>query len=154
MHRVMEPTSSTPDAALMPVTQPADRTSRDGRLRAGLLGLVAGLLIGALGMYLAVGREDSETLQPAAAAETTAPVATDAPTTTVPVTVVPMGGTCTDERRVLEVAFEAYFAENGEDADSFSVLLGTFLRDDPSARWTFTPGAPPTIVGIGICTGF
>ena len=105
-------------------------------------------------MYLAVGRDDRDALQPAAVVETTASSTTVAPTTTpAPVTVVPMGGTCADERRTLEVAFEAYYADNGQEATDFSVLVGDFLREDPSARWTFTPGSPPTIVGIGTCAG-
>jgi general secretion pathway protein G len=61
---------------------------------------------------------------------------------------------CEVERRTVETAIEAYFADTGSDAGSFADLDGDYLRDDVSPRWTFAAGTPPTITGTGDCTGF
>jgi general secretion pathway protein G len=58
---------------------------------------------------------------------------------------------CAVEKRAIETAFEAYFADTGTDAASLAALVPGYLKDDPSARWTFTAGSPPTIVGTGNC---
>ena len=34
---------------------------------------------------------------------------------------------------------------------SLAALIPGYLRTDPSARWTFTAGSPPTIAGLGDC---
>ncbi|MEY4172886.1 MAG: hypothetical protein RI900_51, partial [Actinomycetota bacterium] len=44
-----------------------------------------------------------------------------------------------------------YFADTGTDAASLAALVPGYLKDDPSARWTFSAGSPPTIVGAGNC---
>ena len=61
---------------------------------------------------------------------------------------------CATEKRAIETAFEAYFADNGSDTPSLAALSPTYMRSDPTARWTFTAGtggASPTIVGTGDC---
>jgi prepilin-type N-terminal cleavage/methylation domain-containing protein len=58
---------------------------------------------------------------------------------------------CAVEKRAIETAFEAYFADNGADAATMGALVPGYLKDNPSARWTFTGGTPPTIVGAGDC---
>ncbi|MBI4884418.1 MAG: type II secretion system protein [Actinobacteria bacterium] len=52
---------------------------------------------------------------------------------------------CATEKRAIETATEAYFADTGADATAMADLVGTYLRTDPSARWTLTTGTPPTI---------
>ena len=52
---------------------------------------------------------------------------------------------CAVEKRAIETATEAYFANTGADAATMAALVGTYLRTDPSARWTLTAGSPPTI---------
>ena len=75
---------------------------------------------------------------------------------------------CKVERRAIETAFEAYFADKGTDATGLADTRGTppvglpatstglvpgYLKTDPSARWTFTAGSPPSIAGAGACVG-
>jgi hypothetical protein len=43
-------------------------------------------------------------------------------------------------------------AYTGNSLASLDELVPTFLREVPS-NWVFTPGSPPTIVGIGLCDG-
>lgn len=52
---------------------------------------------------------------------------------------------CATEKRAIETATEAYFADTGADADAMADLVPGYLRTDPSARWTLTAGSPPTI---------
>ncbi len=52
---------------------------------------------------------------------------------------------CATEKRAIETATEAYFADTGGDATTMAALVGNYLRTDPSARWTLTAGSPPTI---------
>ncbi len=61
---------------------------------------------------------------------------------------------CKVERRAIETAFEAYFADQGTDATAITDLVPGYLKTDPSARWTFTAGSPPTITGTGSCNGY
>lgn len=76
--------------------------------------------------------------------ERSSPAAGNAAATAAP-------GQCTQERQMIYVAFEAYYAQNGHPAESFDVLVGTFLREMPT-NWTYTPGDPAgTITGIGAC---
>lgn len=58
---------------------------------------------------------------------------------------------CAVEKRAIETAFEAYFADTGADVGSLADLTPGYLKDNPSARWTFTGGTPPSIVGAGDC---
>ncbi len=58
---------------------------------------------------------------------------------------------CAVEKRAIETAFEAYFADTGNDATGLSALVPGYLKTDPSARWSFSAGSPPTITGIGTC---
>ncbi len=58
---------------------------------------------------------------------------------------------CDTEKRAIETAFEAYYAATGSDATSFTDLVDDYLKTDPSARWTFAAGSPPTITGTGAC---
>jgi general secretion pathway protein G len=60
---------------------------------------------------------------------------------------------CKVERRAIETAFEAYFADQGADVATLPGLVPGYLKTDPSVRWTFTTGHPPTIVGAGKCVG-
>jgi len=64
---------------------------------------------------------------------------------------------CKVERRAIETAFEAYFADQGADATGLGTgsggLVPGYLKTDPSARWTFSLGHPPTILGAGKCVG-
>ena len=52
---------------------------------------------------------------------------------------------CATEKRAIETATEAYFADQGSDATTMAALVGSYLRTDPSARWELTAGSPPTI---------
>ncbi len=52
---------------------------------------------------------------------------------------------CATEKRAIETATEAYFADTGGDASAMGDLVGSYLRTDPSARWTLTAGTPPVI---------
>ena len=61
---------------------------------------------------------------------------------------------CKVERRAIETAFESYFADTGNDAASLAALVPDYLKTNPSTRWDFTVGNPPTIAGAGDCTGF
>lgn len=61
---------------------------------------------------------------------------------------------CKVERRAIETAFESFFADTGGDAGSLAALTPGYLKTDPSARWTFTAGSPPTIAGTGDCATF
>lgn len=61
---------------------------------------------------------------------------------------------CKVERRAIETAFESYFADTGNDAASLTALVPGYLKTDPSARWNFTAGNPPTIAGTGDCATF
>lgn len=60
---------------------------------------------------------------------------------------------CATEKRAIETATEAYFADTGGDASTMADLVGTYLRTDPSARWELTAGSPPTITATegGAC---
>jgi general secretion pathway protein G len=61
---------------------------------------------------------------------------------------------CKVERRAIETAFESFFADTGADAAGLGDLVPGYLKTDPSARWTFTAGSPPTIAGQGDCATF
>ena len=64
---------------------------------------------------------------------------------------------CKVERRAIETAFESYFADTGADvpaATGLAALVPGYLKTDPSARWTFAAGSPPTITGTGDCATF
>jgi prepilin-type N-terminal cleavage/methylation domain-containing protein len=52
---------------------------------------------------------------------------------------------CATEKRAIETATEAYFADTGADATVMADLVGSYLRTDPSSRWSLTAGSPPTI---------
>jgi general secretion pathway protein G len=58
---------------------------------------------------------------------------------------------CATEKRAIETATEAYFADNGIDAGSMGALVPGYLRTDPSTRFTLASGSPPVITGIGDC---
>jgi general secretion pathway protein G len=58
---------------------------------------------------------------------------------------------CKVERRAIETAFEAYFADQGADVAGIAGLVPGYLKTTPAARWTFTAGHPPTILGAGAC---
>ena len=101
-----------------------------------LLLVVAGAIVGFVG-----SKDDSiATVEPAA----TVAAATDS-------TAAAPERTCAQEQQMIAVAFEAYYAENGHSAESFDVLIGSFLREMPT-NWTFAPGGVAgTITGIGDC---
>lgn len=59
---------------------------------------------------------------------------------------------CATEKRAIETAFEAFYADTGADATSLADLAPTYMRTAPdSARWTFAAGSPPSVTGIGDC---
>lgn len=58
---------------------------------------------------------------------------------------------CATEKRAIETAFEAYYASEGADVASLAALVPDYLKTDPSDRWSFTAGSPPSITGIGDC---
>jgi general secretion pathway protein G len=60
---------------------------------------------------------------------------------------------CATEKRAIETAFEAYYADNQADAPSLAALVPTYMRapGPDTAKWTFNAGNPPTITGIGDC---
>ena len=60
---------------------------------------------------------------------------------------------CDVELRSIETATEAYFANTGGDAPNMAALVGTYLKSDPSARWSLAAGSPPTISAVttGAC---
>ena len=58
---------------------------------------------------------------------------------------------CATEKRAIETAFEAFYADTGADAATLAALVPGYLKSSPAARWTFTAGSPPTIVGAGEC---
>ena len=61
---------------------------------------------------------------------------------------------CDVEKRSIETAFEAYYADNNADAGSVAALTPGYLKSDPSARWTFVAASGsngPTVTGTGVC---
>jgi len=59
---------------------------------------------------------------------------------------------CATEKRAIETAFEAYYADNQADAPSLAALSPDYMRTvPPTAKWTFVPGNPPSITGVGVC---
>ncbi len=60
---------------------------------------------------------------------------------------------CATEKRAIETAFEAYYADNQADTPSLAALVPDYMRapGPDTAKWTFTAGNPPTITGIGDC---
>ena len=62
---------------------------------------------------------------------------------------------CDVEKRSIETAFEAYYADNNStDAANIAALRPGYLKSDPSARWTYVPASGangPTVVGKGVC---
>jgi general secretion pathway protein G len=58
---------------------------------------------------------------------------------------------CATEKRAIETAFEAYYADLGTDVAAMGDLVDGYLKTDPSDRWTFAAGTPPTITGTGDC---
>lgn len=57
---------------------------------------------------------------------------------------------CAASLKTVQVASEAYYAQNGTYAANTAALVGTFLQDTPTTV-TYTTGTPPTIVGSGTC---
>jgi hypothetical protein len=97
--------------------------------------VAVGAILGAAGMYL-LTRSDSS--------------ATPAFRVTPPT--VDVSQICAIDQRTILTAVEAYMAYTGNSPASLDELVPTFLREVPS-NWVFTPGSPPTIVGIGLCDG-
>ena len=60
---------------------------------------------------------------------------------------------CKVEKRAIETAFEAYYADQGSDVATLGGLVPGYLKTDPSARWSFAAVNPPVITGIGKCVG-
>ncbi len=58
---------------------------------------------------------------------------------------------CAVEKRAIETAFEAFYADTGADATAMIDLVPGYLKTDPSARWTFAAGSPPSIAAAGKC---
>ncbi len=62
--------------------------------------------------------------------------------------------TCSNEKATIETAVEAYFATDGSYPAAIADMVGPDkqLKDDPSARWTYTlDGSTYTLTGIGDC---
>jgi prepilin-type N-terminal cleavage/methylation domain-containing protein len=63
---------------------------------------------------------------------------------------------CQVEQRSIETAIEAHFADTGADPDGFvapdpqpadtSYLVPDYLKDDPSARWSFDGSTTPATI--------
>jgi general secretion pathway protein G len=66
---------------------------------------------------------------------------------------------CKVERRAVETAIEAYYADQGTDVGSLAALVPGYIKTPVDARWvgTFAVGGvaihPPTIAGTGVCVG-
>ncbi|MEL6891013.1 MAG: prepilin-type N-terminal cleavage/methylation domain-containing protein [Actinomycetota bacterium] len=62
---------------------------------------------------------------------------------------------CDVEKRAIETAIEAYYVDQDQtNPAALSDLVPGYLKENPSARWTFTAGvsgAAPTITGAGNC---
>ena len=62
---------------------------------------------------------------------------------------------CDVEKRAIETAVEAYYVDNDQTNPSgFADLVPGYIKENPSARFTFTAGASgaaPTITGQGTC---
>jgi len=58
---------------------------------------------------------------------------------------------CAASLKTVQVASEAYYAQNGAYAADTAALVGSFLQDTPTTV-SYTTGTPPTIVGSGACS--
>ena len=69
---------------------------------------------------------------------------------------------CDVEKRSIETAFEAYFADNNSDAADIASLTPGYLKSDPNGdplvttddRWTYVAASGsngPTVTGTGVC---
>lgn len=69
---------------------------------------------------------------------------------------------CDVEKRSIETAFEAYFADNNSDAADIDDLVGGYLKTDPNGdplvttddRWAYVAASGsngPTVSGVGVC---
>ena len=56
---------------------------------------------------------------------------------------------CAVEKRTIETAAEAYYAQEGDDVAGIAALFTSgYLKDDASADWDYTPGAGTTAATI------
>ena len=67
---------------------------------------------------------------------------------------------CAVERRTLDTAIEAYFADNGSDPAAVGDLSPGYIKSVPdAAKWTFVapaagpPATPASFTSIGVCAG-
>mgnify|MGYP001814828122 CR=1 FL=1 len=62
---------------------------------------------------------------------------------------------CSVEKRAIETAIEAYFVDNSQtNPGGFTDLVPDYIKDDPSARFTWSAGsatAAPTVGYQGVC---
>ena len=61
---------------------------------------------------------------------------------------------CAVERRTLDTAIEAFFADTGGDPASAAALSPGYIKSVPDvAKWTFVAGPPASFTSIGVCAG-
>lgn len=63
---------------------------------------------------------------------------------------------CETTQRVIEVAIEAYFADNSVDAESYADLVPEYVREDPSDTFELVSGddGVPVPIGVNECDGY
>jgi prepilin-type N-terminal cleavage/methylation domain-containing protein len=63
---------------------------------------------------------------------------------------------CSVEKRTLDTAIEAYYAQNQTDPTQLSDLIGgnsPLLKSDPSANWDFVAGSPASFTAVAAADG-
>ncbi len=61
---------------------------------------------------------------------------------------------CAVERRTLDTAIEAFFADTGADPLVVGDLSPGYIKSVPDvAKWTFAAGPPASFTSIGVCAG-
>jgi prepilin-type N-terminal cleavage/methylation domain-containing protein len=61
---------------------------------------------------------------------------------------------CAIEKKTIETAAEAYYAQEATDAGSINAIFAAgFLKDDPTTDWTYTAGSGTTSAYVTYATG-
>ncbi len=59
---------------------------------------------------------------------------------------------CSVEKRTLDTAIEAYYAQNQADPAVVGDLVPTYLKELPdNTKWTFAAGPPASFTAAGVC---
>lgn len=133
-----------PEVSLPPPYAPQQRQRVD-RLSAFLLGVMLGATLGVGGTFLIMRNDDTAADSMNQVRESASDLSSEGSPS------FEMQERCAVERRAIETAFEAFFADTGADATSFRDLLPGYLKGDPSEHWVLAAGSPPTITGVGEC---